>query len=439
MRMTESLHSTEVAPIRVILVLTVPPAERHLEGERRAEMTALLDTAGCSVVGEICQHLARPISSTYIGSGKCEEARALAEEHEADEIVFDCELSPSQERNLERAIDCKVIDYTALILHIFARNAHSHQAQLAVELAQLEHNRSRLKRLWTHLDRMKAGMNMRGPGEKQLEVDRRLVDTRIADLKDKLADIERRKVRAIAGREDCFKICLVGYTNAGKSTLMNALTDAGVLAQDRLFATLDTRTARIEDIESRRQIVLSDTVGFIRKLPHGLIASFHATLAEALEADLLLHVVDASHPAMDEQASTVEQVLATIGADHIPTLLAFNKVDLGHSPTLLLAYQRRHKGSVACSALTGQGIEELREAIRREAHRSLTIISVRFPIGDGAMAAFLRRRVRVLDEQYDEQYALFRLECDERLRREIAAHPQAEILPDADPTPSLNF
>ncbi|MHC5067492.1 MAG: GTPase HflX, partial [Planctomycetota bacterium] len=258
--MSQRLHSTEVQPLRVVLVLTPPPDERHLTDEREEEMRSLLDTAGCEVVAVTAQHLQRPVGSTYIGSGKIEEVRQLAEANDADEIVFDVELTPSQERNIEKHIERRVVDYTALILHIFSHNARTHQARLAVELAQLEHNRSRLKRLWSHLDRIKAGMNMRGPGEKQLEVDRRLVDLRITDLKGKLADIEARKERAIANRS-AFKVCLVGYTNAGKSTLMNALTDAGVLAQDRLFATLDTRTSRLH-IDDHRPMVLSDTVGF---------------------------------------------------------------------------------------------------------------------------------------------------------------------------------
>ena len=426
--MTTRTHSTEEEPPRAILVLTVPPSERHLETEREDEMLALLDTAGVVVVGIARQHLAKPVGPTYVGKGKLEEVRQMAEEGRADEIVFDAELSPSQERNIEKMVERHVVDYTALILHIFASNARTHQAKLAVELAQLEHNRSRLKRLWTHLDRIKAGTNMRGPGEKQLEVDRRLIDIRIRELKDKLDNIEQRKERAISSRE-CFKVCLVGYTNAGKSTLMNALTDADVLAQDRLFATLDTRTSRLH-VEDKRDMTLSDTVGFIRKLPHKLIASFHATLAEVIEADLLLHVVDASQPGMEEQIGAVEEVLAEIGADSVPTVMVFNKIDKPHSETILLAFHRRYRGSVTVSAVTGDGLDDLRAAILREANAHIKTVAVKFPISDGSIDAFLRRSTTVLDEDYGAEFVRLRIEADDKLLGQLRDHPNCEILPD---------
>lgn len=425
--MTERTHSTRTDIIRVVLVLTLPPASRELTADREQEMRSLLDTAGCEVVAVAHQYLARPAAGTYIGKGKCQEVAALAQEHSADEVVFGVELSPSQERNLEEAIGLKVIDYTALILHIFSRNARTQEAQLAVELAQLEHNRSRLKRLWTHLDRIKAGMNMRGPGEKQLEVDRRLIDTRIRDLKLKLAEIEARKDRSLASRDDCFKVCLVGYTNAGKSSLMNALTDAGVLAEDRLFATLDTRTKQLH-LDPRRKVVLSDTVGFIRDLPHKLIASFHATLAEVIHADLLLHVVDSSLPNMEDQMVVVEGVLEHIGAQEVPALMVFNKIDREHSRTILAAFTHRYRGSVAVSARTGAGLEELRAAILAAAEKAIQKVTVRFAIADGATAAFLRRRSTLLEEHYDDTHALWTIESDQRLREELARNPQLELV-----------
>ncbi|TVR13882.1 MAG: GTPase HflX [Planctomycetota bacterium] len=410
----------------VVLVLTVPPAQRDLEQEREDEMRALLDTAGCEVVAVARQHLARPVKSTYIGSGKAKEIWDLVEDHEALEVVFDVSLTPSQERNLEKLLEIKVVDYTALILHIFALGARTHQSMLAVELAQLEHNRSRLKRLWSHLDRIKAGMNMRGPGEKQLETDRRLVDLRIADLKAKLKTIEDRKERTIAARDNCVKIALVGYTNAGKSTVMNALTDSDVLAQDRLFATLDTRTSRL-DLDHHHDIVLSDTVGFIRNLPHKLVASFHATLAEVVEANLLLHVVDASQPSMEEHIHAVESVLSDIGAVDIPTIMVFNKCDQPHSQTLTLAFRKRYPGSVMISAKHGDGLDELKNEILRFVNNREEVVRVRFSAGDGALYAFIRGRAQVVEEDFVGNDALLTIRADDRLLTELADNDHCQI------------
>ena len=419
-------HSTEEQLTRVILVLTLPPTERHLLKDREEEMRSLLTTADCEVVGVAAQHLARPINSTYIGSGKIEEIRQLCVTHEADEVIFDTQLSPSQERNIEKLVCTRVVDYAGLILHIFANNARTHQAKMAVEVAQLEYNRSRLKRLWTHLDRIKAGTNMRGPGEKQLEVDRRLVNDRIREIKTKLKEFEERKERTIASRKEAFKVCLVGYTNAGKSSLMNALTDADVLAQDKLFATLDTRTSKMH-IDDQHHVVLSDTVGFIRKLPPNLIASFHATLAEAIEADLLLHVVDASLPSMEEQVSAVEEVLETIGAQDVPTLMVFNKVDKPHSKTILLAFKKHYKGSVKVSAHSGEGLDDLRQAILKAADKGKHTIVVRFSIADGATDAFIRRSAKVLDEHYDNEHTALTIEVDDQLYHELKNNERLDV------------
>ena len=411
--------------LNVVLVMTLPPEQRHLLNDRVEEMIGLLDTAGCDVVAHASQHLAKPITATYIGKGKIEEIAQLVEQHCADEVIFDCDLSPSQGRNLSKYIEVPIIDYSALILHIFSQNARTHQARLAVELAQLEYHRSRLKRLWSHLDRIKAGTNMRGPGEKQLEVDKRLLNDRIRDLQDKLKQIEERKERAIESRE-CFKVCLVGYTNAGKSSLMNALTQANVLAQDRLFATLDTRTSKL-DIDRKHDIVISDTVGFIRNLPHQLIASFHATLAEVIEADLLLHVVDASQPAMEEHIHAVEEVLETIGAKQVPSVLVFNKIDREHSKTILMAFKRKYKGSVATSAHEHIGIDKLCDQIKKELNKGLKLVEVRFPIADGAINAFIRKNCNILQEEYTDNEAVVVIEADEKLYGELDVNESISI------------
>lgn len=419
---THKGHNNVDEPFKVVLVMTLPPNKREFMNDRIQELTGLLDTAGCVVAVTCSQHLQKPVSATYIGKGKIEEICELVEQYQADEVVFDVDLTPSQGRNLSKYITVPIIDYSGLILHIFSQNARTHQAQLAVELAQLEYHKSRLKRLWDHLDRIKAGTNMRGPGEKQLEVDRRLITTRIKDLNEKLNDIAQRKERAIGSRNDCFKICLVGYTNAGKSSLMNALTTADVLAEDRLFATLDTRTSKLE-IDRKQEIVISDTVGFIRELPHQLIASFHATLAEVLEADLLLHVVDASIPSIEEQIIAVEEVLEKIGAKDIPTVMVFNKIDREHSQTILMAFKHRFKGSVATSAHSGQGLDTLRDHIRAEIDKGITLLEVRYPMINGAVDAFLRSRATIIQEDYTEEDIVLIIQADPRLSGEVKEHP----------------
>ena len=269
------------------------------------EIRGLAKTAGLIVVGSMLQKRQQVDIATYIGSGKVEELKELVEAHEADLVVFDNDLGPAQTRNLEKQLGVKVVDRTEVILDIFATQARTHEAHLQVELAQLEYAMPRLKRMWTHLSRYKGGIGVRGPGEKQLEEDRRLVGHRIQELKAKLAKIQARKEREVAGRGDVPTVSLVGYTNAGKSTLMNALTDAGVLVEDKLFATLDTRTRRWR-FRGGGHVLLSDTVGFIRDLPHALVASFKATLEEARQADLLLHVVDASSPEAEKQIQAVK-------------------------------------------------------------------------------------------------------------------------------------
>ena len=421
-----SIPTDKQERLRVVLVMTLPPEQRQYLKDRTEEMIGLLDTAGCDVVAHASQHLAKPITATFIGKGKIEEVAQLVEQHEADEVVFDCDLTPSQGRNIGKYIDVPIIDYSALILHIFSQNARTHQARLAVELAQLEYHRSRLKRLWSHLDRIKAGTNMRGPGEKQLEVDKRLLNDRIRDLQDKLKQIELLKERAIESRGDCFKVCLVGYTNAGKSSLMNALTQADVLAQDRLFATLDTRTSKL-DIDRKHEIVISDTVGFIRNLPHQLIASFHATLSEVIEADLLLHVVDASQPAMEEHIHAVEEVLDTIGAGKIPSIMVFNKIDREHSKTILMAFKRKYKGSVATSAHENIGMDKLCENIRKELNRGIKLVEVRFPIADGSINAFIRKSCNILQEDYTDDEAIVIIEADEKMYGELDVNEKISV------------
>ncbi len=428
-----ALKPTVSATIPVVLVIAGCAHERELEGDRTEEMISLLDTAGRTVVATIAQHLPKPVSGTYIGSGKIEEVKALLSGHDAKEVVLDVQLSPRQQRNLEEELEVRVLDYDELILEIFAGNARTHQAMLAVELAKLEYTRGRLRRMWTHLDRQTVGGNsgsgsgfMTGTGEKQIEMDRRLVKKRIQDLKGKLDEIAARSDRTVQTRKDAFNIALVGYTNAGKSTLMNALTHAGVLAENRLFATLDTRTARLH-LEAHKNVVLSDTVGFIRNLPHSLIASFHATLSEVREADLLLHVVDSASPVMEEQMQAVNTVLQTISASDIPMVVVFNKVDRCPSKTVLAAVRRRHKHSVAVSALNGEGLDQLRATIAEVIQNKVKKIKIRYPVTDGALDAHIRARAAIHAEDFDGDNVVMTISGDERLISELTAHPQVVV------------
>src|SRR5688500_1712421 len=286
------------------------------------------------------------------------ELNAMVIHHDADVVIFDNDLNHGQTRNLERALGIKVLNRTELILDIFASNAQTYESRLAVELAQLEYSLPRLKQMWSHLSRIKAGIGMRGPGEKQLEEDRRLVEKRIHELKVEMKTIEKRKERLVASRRDRLTVSLVGYTNAGKSTLMNSLTNAGVEAVNKLFATLDTRTRRWT-LPSWGPVLLSDTVGFIRDLPHHLIASFKATLEEARQADLLLHVADASNPAVLDQISAVYRVLQELRIEEKDTLLVLNKIDQLDSPERLEGVLRRYPHAIPISAAKRIGIDKL--------------------------------------------------------------------------------
>jgi GTPase len=333
-------------------------------GERLAEIGELATSAGATVLGSVTGRRARPDAATFAGRGKVDEIAAMRAQTGADLVIFDHVLTGAQQRNLERAIECRVIDRVSLILDIFAQRARSAEGKLQVELAQLSHMATRLVGGWTHLERQKGGIGLRGPGETQLETDRRLIGNRVKLLKTRLAHVGRQ--RATQGRTRrkaaLRTVAIVGYTNAGKSTLFNRLTGARAYAANQLFATLDTTVRRMY-VSDAQPIVLSDTVGFIRDLPHDLVAAFRATLAEAAEADLLLHVIDASHPARDEQITAVEKVLAEIGADGVPQIRVLNKIDAaGWEPGV----ERDESGilrAVRLSALTGAGCPELRAAL----------------------------------------------------------------------------
>jgi len=332
--------------------------------ESLQELALLAASAGANVRAIVKGRRDRPDPAYFAGTGKVREIAAAVAETGADLAIFNHELSPAQQRNLERELGHRVVDRTSLILDIFAQRARTNEGKVQVELAQLEHLSTRLVRGWTHLERQKGGIGLRGPGETQLETDRRLIGTRVKTLKSKLATLKRRRdvQRRARVRAQVLSVSLVGYTNAGKSTLFNALTHAGALTADQLFATLDTTTRRLY-LPDAGNVTVSDTVGFIRGLPHSLVAAFRATLEETIHADLLLHVVDASSPVRDEQIKEVNKVLAEIGADRIPQILAWNKIDLTSVPHGVDRDEYGKIRRVRLSARTGAGIEFLRQAL----------------------------------------------------------------------------
>ncbi len=376
-----------------------------------AELAELARTAGVIVLGQALQRLDAINPATYVGRGKLEELKLLARDLDLDMVIFDDELSPTQQRNLEQELEIQVIDRTALILDIFAKHARTREGSLQVQLAQYEYRLPRLTRAWTHLARQTGGgaarggaggVGLRGPGETQLETDRRIIGQRIAQLKRELAQVRRQReqYRQQRRRNWLPVISLVGYTNAGKSTLLNALTDAGVLATDLLFATLDPTTRRLP-LPGGKEVLITDTVGFIQKLPTELVAAFRATLEEIGDADLILHVVDITHHNVREQVETVVQVLEELGAGHKPMLVALNKVDLLNKPEDARSITAQYPNAVAISALRGNGLDDLVSAIEAQLARQMTAVRARLPYAESELAALFHRYGLVGNETHE--------------------------------------
>jgi GTP-binding protein HflX len=433
------LKRTELSVKRekAILVGVILPDSTADPRDPLGELASLAKTAGARVAGQMIQRRHKVDAATYIGSGKAIEIAHLAMKEDADVIIFDNDLSPSQIGELEKAINTeagrkygdgiKVLDRSELILDIFATRARTHEARLQVELAQMEYTYPRLMKMWGHLERIASGagggmgIGTRGPGETQLETDRRLVRKRVSALKADISKIQDRKTRLVAERtRQHFTVCIVGYTNAGKSTLFNTLTAAGTYADDKLFATLDTKT-RAWSLEKGTQVLLSDTVGFVRDLPHGLVASFRATLEEAVNADLLLHVLDVGHPHAQQQFDSVHEVLNEIGAGEKPEILLLNKTDTPEGDEHFPIWRLDHPGSIPVSAKTGSGLAELLAQVYKIVRGTLVEATLELDVTDGKMLAMVETQTRVQERTFDGDKVRLNVIAGRQVLAELAA------------------
>ncbi len=396
--------------------------------ESLAELQELAETAGAQIVGEGVQKLAAPVAATYIGGGKAEELAGLCKQSDVDTIIFDDELSPAQTRNLEKIFGCKIMDRTALILEIFGQRARTREGKLQIEHAQLKYLLPRLTRYWSHLSRQRGSTgSIGGEGESQLEADRRKISERIDKIESELDKVRRQRETQRAGRQRSQwpLASIVGYTNAGKSTLLNKLTGSTVLAEDKLFATLDPTTRRLK-LPTNQNVLLTDTVGFIKKLPHGLVEAFKATLEEVVQADLLLHVVDISHPQAQEQIDAVNTVLMEIGAAKKPVLMIFNKIDQVNGGGTLNRLREKYPNSVAISARTGEGITPLFAELGTQLRPIREFLDLRVPQEKAAVIARIHAVGQVVTSRYSGKNARFKVRIPPHLHAEFAAYVVAE-------------
>ena len=383
----------------ILVGVITPDTSRWNVEDSLNELEQLADTAGAVVTDRVTQALTKISAATYIGAGKVDELKKLVSQRKTDLVIFDDDLTPVQIRNLEKELGCKLLDRSALILDIFATRAKTAVAKTQVELAQLDYLRTRLTRQWTHLSRQKGGIGTKGPGETQIETDRRLIGDRMSTLKERLDRIDRQRTTQRKGRTRFARVSLVGYTNAGKSTLMNALAGTHVLAEDRLFATLDATTRQVK-LDTNKDALLSDTVGFIRKLPHKLIESFKSTLDEVRESDVLMHVVDVTHPRFEDHMQVVNETLKELGAHDKPTLLVFNKVDMVEEPGLFNALRAEYEEAVFVSALRGIGLKELKERLLHVIEQDFVERIAYLPVSEAKTIAHIHRVADIVSEEY---------------------------------------
>lgn len=413
---TRSGHATEA-----LLFGLVPMGDLRTAAESLNELQQLAETADFRIAGCMAQHRRHPDPHTYLGAGKLAELAEAVRLAQCGAVICDDSLTPNQARSIEDAVKVPVLDRSELILQIFGMHARSPQARLQVELAALEYEMPRLRRRWTHLERQRGGIGVRGgAGEKQIDVDRDLLRTRISAVHRELKRIQQHKEREVMARPELFTIAVVGYTNAGKSTLMNRLTAAGVLAENKLFSTLDTRT-RPWRLPGGRTVLLTDTVGFLRKLPHQLVASFHATLQEALHADLLLVMVDGSSPEALEQLAAVDEVLESLGAANLPRVTVLNKLDRIADRSTLAPLWQVAPQAVATSVLTGEGLDPLNQAIAQQVASLEQRVAIMLPHSASRLLGEIRARATVLSEFFTEEGCLMELQASPALLGRLLA------------------
>ena len=417
----KSLLQTRDTRLRRVFLIGVELKSRTAADIREslAELAELAETAGAQIAGEGVQKMAAPVAATYLGPGKAEEFAQHCKANGVDAVVFDDELSPAQTRNLEKIFGCKIMDRTALILEIFGQRARTREGKLQIEHAQLQYLLPRLTRFWSHLSRQRGSIG--GEGESQLEADRRKISERIEKISSELDKVRRQRETQRAGRQRSQwpLASIVGYTNAGKSTLLNALTGSGVLAEDKLFATLDPTTRRLR-LPTNQNVLLTDTVGFIKKLPHGLVEAFKATLEEVVQADLLLHVVDVSHPQAAEQIVAVDAVLAEIGAAEKPVLMVFNKMDQISGAGGLNRLREAYPHSVAISARTGEGMGPLLAELGTRLRPIREFLDLRVPQEKAAVIARIHAVGQVVTRRYSGRNARFKVRIPPHLHAEFA-------------------
>ncbi len=424
------LHGAQAAPTAFLVSTYHGAAQRAICEEHLEELELLVQTYGVRTVHKEACAIRKFDASIYVGKGKLEELIRMAHEEDVDLVIFDDEITPAQQRNLQKAFERPVMDRTEIILGVFAQRAQTREARLQIELAKVRYEAPRLKRLWTHLSRQQGtsgsgggGAYLKGEGEKQIEIDRRILKRKIDQLQAEIEVVRahRDTQRTSRLRSEIPVFAIIGYTNAGKSTLLNALTHAGVFVEDKLFATLDTTTRKFT-LKNNQDILLIDTVGFIRKLPHLLVAAFKSTLEEAIEADILLHLVDVSHPMAEEQAATTHEVLKELGAGKKTILTVLNKIDKDPSPSLIHRLRMTYPKNVQISALTHEGFDELQEVMIQELSRQRQLIEVRIPQSEYAMISEIMRFGNVLRQEYEENDILLRVDVPTALAGKLASY-----------------
>lgn len=424
------LHQTDEGKTALLVATYHGAQQKAICIEHLDELELLVETFGVETVHKETCPIRKFDASIFVGKGKLEELVQLANEKDVDFIIFDEEISPAQQRNLEKAFNRSVMDRTEVILGVFAQRAHTKEARLQIELAKLKYEAPRLKRLWTHLSRQQGtsgsgggGAYLKGEGEKQIEIDRRILKRKIDQLQKEIAEVHanRETLRISRLRSEIPVFAIIGYTNAGKSTLLNALTDAGVFVEDKLFATLDTTTRKFT-LNNNQDILLIDTVGFIRKLPHLLVAAFRSTLEEAVEADILLHLVDASHPMAEEQATTTYEVLKELGAGKKTIITVFNKIDKEISPSHLHRLRMSFPRNVMISALTHQGFDDLQEIMIQELSKQRKVVEMRIPQSEYAVVSEIMRQGNILKQDYEENDVVLKVDIPSALASKLAAY-----------------